>query len=58
VVGGLSCFLGYRKFRYGEEVEQIAATARKAGSTKGGSSLDWLPVSTTDMFDTVKRLME
>ncbi len=58
LVGGLSCFLGYRKFRYGEEVEQIASTAKKAGSTKGGASLDWLPVSTTDMFDTVKRLME
>ena len=58
VVGGLSCFLGYRKFRYGEEVERIDATAKKAASTKSGSSFDWLPVSTSDMFDTVKRLME
>ncbi len=57
-LGGLSCFLGYRKFRYGEEIEHTAASAKKAASAKGGVSLSWLPVSTNDVFDTVKGLME
>lgn len=58
-LGALACFLGYRKFRYGEEVEQIARSARKAASTKGGkSAFDWLPVSASEVFTTTKEFLK
>ncbi len=57
-IGGFLCFWGYRKFRYGEEVEQIAASAKKAASTKDGSSWNWLPTSASEVFTTTKEFLE
>ena len=58
IIGGSLCLWGYRKFRYGEEVEQIAATAKKAALANGESSWNWLPSSAGDVFTVTREFLK
>jgi len=57
-VGALSCVFGYRKFRYGEEVEEVHRSARKAAGSKGGSGTRWLPSNTGEMVESAMRFFK
>jgi len=57
-VGAMACFFGYRKFRYGEEVENIHSSAKKAASSKGGTGTRWLPSSTDEMIESATQFFK
>ena len=57
IVGAMACFFGYRKFRYGEEVEDIHSSAKKAATGKE-TGTRWLPSNTSEMIESATQFFK